>query len=53
VRVRAGQALAAGTALLVAWWQGQAGVEALMPLWAALLGVALYRLGWLGARRRA
>jgi hypothetical protein len=53
VRVRAGQALAAGTALLVAWWQGQAGIEALMPLWAALLGVALYRLGLLGAQRRA
>jgi hypothetical protein len=53
VRVRAGQALAAGTALLVAWWQGQAGVEALMPLWAALLGIALYRLGLFGARRRA
>jgi hypothetical protein len=52
VRVRAGQALAAGTALLVAWWQGPDGIEALMPLWAALLGVALYRLGLLGARRR-
>jgi hypothetical protein len=41
-RVRAAQILALLTALLYAWWGGIAGVEALSPLWAAMLGVALY-----------
>ncbi|MFN2182403.1 MAG: hypothetical protein ACK2UU_00365 [Anaerolineae bacterium] len=43
-RVRAAQILALLTALLYAWWEGIAGVEALSPLWAAMLGVVLYRL---------
>jgi len=43
-RVRAAQILALLTALFYAWWGGIAGVEALSPLWAAMLGVVLYRL---------
>jgi hypothetical protein len=43
-RVQAAQSLALLTALLYAWWEGAAGVVTLLPLWAALLGVALYRL---------
>jgi hypothetical protein len=43
-RVQAGQVLALLTATQVAWWDGRAGLVALLPLWAAMLGVALYRL---------
>ena len=44
-RVRAGQLLAAGTALAAALWQGSAGLLALLPLWAAMLAAAGWRLG--------
>jgi hypothetical protein len=46
-RVQAAQLLALLTALLYAWWEGATGVEALWPLWAAMVGVALYRLAHL------
>jgi hypothetical protein len=42
--VQAAQAIALGTALLLAWWQGASGLEALFPLWAAMVGAGLYRL---------
>lgn len=45
-RVRATQLLSLLTALLAAWWYGNAGVVQLMPLWAALLGIALFRIGY-------
>jgi hypothetical protein len=51
-RVQAAQALALLIALLYAWWGGASGVVALTPLWAALLGVALYRLTILFVSRR-
>jgi hypothetical protein len=43
-RVQAAQVLALLTALLFAWWDGESGVVALLPLWAAMAGVGLYRL---------
>jgi hypothetical protein len=43
-RVQAAQILALLTALLSAWWVGASGMVALLPLWAAMLGVSLYRL---------
>jgi hypothetical protein len=43
-RVQAAQVLALLTALLFAWWAGASGVMALLPLWAAMIGVGLYRL---------
>jgi hypothetical protein len=43
-RVQAAQALALLTALLLAWWAGTSGIVTLLPLWAAMLGVSLYRL---------
>ena len=46
-RVRSAQLLALLTALLYAWWEGATGVEALWPLWAAMVGVALFRLAHL------
>jgi hypothetical protein len=42
-RVQAAQILALLTALLFAWWDGASGVVALLPLWAAMIGVGLYR----------
>lgn len=51
-RVRVAQALALAAGLLLAWWSGAHGVVALLPAWAAMLGVGLYRLGLL-ARRAA
>jgi len=51
-RVQAAQLLALLTALLYAWWDGLAGVEMLWPLWAAMVGVALYRLAHLFLARR-
>ena len=50
-RVQAAQVLALLTALLFAWWAGASGVVALLPLWAAMLGVSLYRLAILFLRR--
>ena len=49
-RVRAAQLVSLLTALLVAWWYGNAGVVQLMSLWAALLGIALFRIGMRVAR---
>jgi hypothetical protein len=43
-RVQAAQVLALLTALLFAWWAGASGMVALLPLWAAMAGVGLYRL---------
>jgi hypothetical protein len=43
-RVQAAQVLALFTALLFAWWDGVSGMVALLPLWAAMIGVGLYRL---------
>jgi hypothetical protein len=43
-RVQAAQFIALFTALLYAWWDGEPGVLDLLPLWAAMAGVALYRL---------
>jgi hypothetical protein len=43
-RVQAAQVLALLTALLFAWWAGASGVVTLLPLWAAMTGVGLYRL---------
>jgi hypothetical protein len=44
-RVQAAQIIALATALAMAWWAGKSGAVALLPLWAAMLGAALYRLG--------
>jgi hypothetical protein len=46
-RVQAAQVLALATGLLATWWDGTAGVGAWLPLWAAMLGTGLYRLGLL------
>jgi hypothetical protein len=43
-RVQAAQILALLTALIFAWWAGASGVVAVLPLWAAMIGVGLYRL---------
>ena len=43
-RVQAAQILALLTALVFAWWAGASGMVALLPLWAAMLGVGLYSL---------
>jgi hypothetical protein len=43
-RVQAAQVLALLTALLFTWWGGHSGVVALLPLWAAMVGVGFYRL---------
>jgi hypothetical protein len=43
-RVQAAQALALLIALLFAWWAGVSGLITLLPLWAAMIGVGLYRL---------
>ena len=51
-RVQAAQAFALVTALLMAWWKGPSGVVVLTPLWAAMLGVALFRLASLLLSRR-
>lgn len=42
-RVRAAQGLALLTGLLLAGWEGTSGVVAVLPLWAAGVGAALYR----------
>lgn len=51
-RVQAAQVLALVTALLYAWWEGASGMGALLPLWAAMAGAALYRLALLFLSRR-
>jgi len=43
-RVQAAQILALLTALIFAWWDGASGVVAVLLLWAAMIGVGLYRL---------
>ncbi len=43
-RVQAAQAFALAIALLYLWWQGASGLAAMAPLWAAMMGVGLYRL---------
>jgi hypothetical protein len=43
-RVQAAQVLALLTALFFAWWAGTSGVVVLLPLWAAVVGVGLYRV---------
>ena len=43
-RVQAAQVLALLTGLLFAWWAGASGVVTVLPLWAAMIGVSLYRL---------
>ena len=50
-RVQAAQILALLTALLFAWWSGESGVVALLLLWAAMIGVGLYRLAILFLQR--
>jgi hypothetical protein len=50
VRVQAAQVLALLTALLVAWWDGGQGIVSFLPLWAAMLGVAVYRVFVTGGR---
>jgi hypothetical protein len=50
-RVQSAQVLALATALLFAWWDGASGVVSLLPLWAAMTGVTLYRLAILFLRR--
>ena len=57
-RLRAAQVLALVTALLVTAHAGEQGLVALLPLWAAMLGTALYDLGthlsralWPGSRQ--
>jgi hypothetical protein len=51
-RVQAAQVLALLTALLFAWWAGASGLITLLPLWAAMIGVGLYRLAVLFLQRR-
>jgi hypothetical protein len=46
-RVQAAQVLALLIALLFAWWAGTSGVVIVLPLWAAIVGVGLYRLALL------
>jgi hypothetical protein len=43
-RVQAAQALALLTALATAWWDGPRGVQDLLPVWAAILGISLYQI---------
>jgi hypothetical protein len=51
-RVQAAQVLALLTALLFAWWAGASGLITLLPLWAAMIGVGLYRLAILLLQKR-
>jgi hypothetical protein len=51
-RVQAAQGLALFTALLTVWWSGIPILVSLLPLWAAMLGAGLYRLGILSLRFR-
>lgn len=55
-RVQSAQILSVVAGLLTAWWGGWMGVVELWPLWAAMLGAALYHLlvlwpgRWIGRR---
>ena len=51
-RVRAAQMLALLTALLFTWWAGVSGILTLLPLWAAMIGVGLYRIANLFMQQR-
>lgn len=51
-RIQAAQILALFTALIYVWWGGESSVPDLLPLWAAMTGVALYRLALLFLSRR-
>ena len=44
-RVQAAQGIALLTGILIAWWNGYSGFVSFMPLWAAMAGASLYRLG--------
>jgi len=43
-RVQAAQVMTLLTGIQMTLWEGDAGLDQLMPLWAAVLGVALYKL---------
>lgn len=43
VRVQSAQVLALSTALLITVWHGTPGIVAILPLWAAIVGTAVYR----------
>jgi hypothetical protein len=51
-RVQAAQVVALLTAILFAWWAGASGLITLLPLWAAMIGVGLYRLAILFLQQR-
>jgi MFS family permease len=51
-RVQAAQGIALLSAILMAWWNGYTGFASLMPLWAAMVGISLYRLFVLISGRR-
>jgi uncharacterized membrane protein YjjP (DUF1212 family) len=42
-RIQAAQGIALLSAILMAWWNGYTGFASLMPLWAAMVGISLYR----------
>lgn len=42
-RVQAAQGIALLTGILMAWWNGYPGLASFMPLWAAMVGISLYR----------
>jgi hypothetical protein len=44
-RVQAAQGIALLTGILAVWWNGYPGLVSFMPLWAAMAGASLYRLG--------
>lgn len=43
-RVRAAMALGLVAVIILALWRGDAGVLAMSPLWAAMLGISIYRI---------
>ena len=51
-RVQAAQGIALLTGILMAWWNGYPGLASFMPLWAAMVGISLYRLFVLISGRR-
>jgi hypothetical protein len=51
-RVQAAQLVALLTAVLFAWWAGASGLITLLPLWAAMIGVGLYRLAMMFLQQR-
>jgi hypothetical protein len=50
-RVQAAQGIALLTGILMAWWNGYPGLASFMPVWAAMLGISLYRLFVLFSKR--